>query len=130
MFDNKYMTVYAKRYENKTMLERSTPPFWQLGFKLHMINKTSDKYLTINISNMTVGKKTLNAGFYGCDYVAPQSEIYTELVFNRKVSEDEESANLMAYDEMKDLKGVVQIYYNTDGSRSGRGLEKVNFSMY
>ena len=130
MFDNQYMTVYAKRYEDKSMLENSTPPFWMLGFKLHIINKTSDKYLSMNISNMTVGNKTLSTGFYGCDYAAPQSEIYTELRFNRLVSEDEKCAFLQSYDEMVDLKGVVQIYYNTDGSRSGTGLDKVNFKMY
>ena len=130
MFDNKYMTVFAKRFEDKTMIEHSKPPFFKLGFKLHLINKTNDKYLSINIASISFGKMTLNKGFYGCGYVAPMQEMYTEIVFNRILSEDEKCAFLNSYEDMINIAGTAQIYYNTDGSRSGRGLDKANFKMY
>lgn len=130
MFDNKYMTVYAKRFEDKTMIKNSKPPFYKLGFKLHIINKTSDKYLTLGISSISFGKKTLGSHFYGCGYAAPKSELYTEIVFNRIVSDDEKSAFLDSYEDMVDIKGIAQIYYNKDGSLSGTGLEKASFKMY
>ena len=130
MLDNKYLTVYAKRFEDKTFIERSQPPFYKLGFKLHIINKTSDKWLTLGISNISFNKITLDKGFYGCGYAAPESEIYTEIMFNRIVSEDEKSAFLNTYEDMTNIVGNGWIYYNTDGSNSGQGLEKYDFNLF
>ena len=130
MFDNKYMTVYCKRFEDKTMLNNSIPPFYQVGFKLHIINKTKDKYLSLGVSNMTIGSRTLKAYFMGCDYAAPNTDIYTKLFFTRKVGEDEECAFVSSYEDLVDLKGTLWIYYNTSGGRSGHGLEQVKVELY
>ena len=132
VIDDKYLTVYiTAKFEDKSFLERSKPPFYNLGFELHMINHTKDKYITVNVSSISFNKITLAEGFYGCGYVAPGTELYTELKFNRLVGEehDAKSANLFSVEDMVKISGVLQVYYNTDGGRSGKGLEKVKFKL-
>lgn len=70
------------------------------------------------------------AYFMGCDYAAPNTDIYTKLFFTRKVGEDEECAFVSSYEDLVDLKGTLWIYYNTSGGRSGHGLEQVKVELY
>lgn len=125
--DNITVTVLA-RYEDKTILEHSKPPFYTEGFELQIVNKTDDKYLSIGFNNVSIGG-VMNDGFYGNTWVAPNCETITTLVFNRIVDDKIKHHNIESYEDLVDIDGVIQVYYNTDGSKSGKGLEKANFHI-
>ena len=129
ILDDDYITVsILARYEDRQTAERSNPPFYQLGFKLYIENKTDDKYLSVGFKNVSIDG-VMNEGYYGDTWVSPGAKSYPTLVFNRYVGEDDKHPNVETLEDIVNVRGVVQVYFNTDGNKSGKGLEKAEFQF-
>ena len=49
IMDNEYVLVQVvSRYEDRSFIERSVPPFYNLGFKIYVENKTDNYYVREN----------------------------------------------------------------------------------
>ena len=129
LLDDEYITVSVlARYEDRSFVERSNPAFYTLGFKLFVENKTDDKYLSVGFKNVSIDG-VMNDGYYGDTWVSPNSKSYPKLVFNRYVGADDRHPNVETLEDIVNVRGVLQVYYNTNGNKSGTGLEKVEFQF-
>lgn len=129
IMDNEYVLVtILARYEDRSFINNSTPPFYHLGFKMYVENKTDNYYLSVGLQNVSIDS-VMNDGFYGDTWVSPYSKTYPTMVFNRMVEDNGKHPNVETWEDIINVRGVCQLYFNTDGSKSGKGLAKAEFQF-